>query len=147
MKLTEPERLLIAHIINLKLDNSTLKEHILLERIYKKVNPDEIKLPSILDLVENETQRELIEKYDGVKIGDIEDKEHRLIIQDLMKRLKESELKFWSNQEKDNILNVDLTKEEVNLINNIIEVDKRPFPREFHKVIIDLVNKLSGVGG
>ena len=78
MKLTQAERLVVSRIVNIRMDSATLKDHILLEGIYKATRPDEISLKTPLDFVDDE-MRPLFEQYDGKPVNSIEDKEHQRI--------------------------------------------------------------------
>lgn len=143
MKLTKAERLLIAQIVNIRLDNATLKDHIMLEDIYKATRSDQIRLPVPPDYIENEEDKELFQQYDGQQVSQIEDEKHREKLQKAIRQAREDEMKIWSNEGGDEE-EVEVTKEQIEVINDFFEKDKRPFPREYHQVIIDLHNKLSG---
>lgn len=143
MKLTKAERLLIAQIVNIRLDNATLKDHIMLEGIYKSTRADQIRLPIPPDYVEKEEDKKLFQQYDGKQISQIEEEEHKQTLQNAIRQAREDEMKIWSNEGGDEE-EVELTNEQIEVIKDFFDKDKRPFPREYHQVIIDLHNKLSG---
>lgn len=143
MKLTRAERLLIAQIVNIKLDSATLKDHIQLEKIFNATKVSELKMPVPQDFVEKEEDKELFKKYDGIKIADIEDVEEKKIIQNAIKKSKEKEFEIFSNADsEEQLVEVDLSDEDIKVIEEFYNKDKRPFSREFHKVILDLHAKL-----
>jgi len=142
MKLTQAERLVIARIVNIRLDSATLKDHILLEGIYKALRPEEISFKSPLDFVDDDV-KSLFEQYDGQPINKIEDEEHKKIISEAIQKAKVEELKIWSN--KDEGETVKLTDEQEKVILNFFEKDSRPFPRENHAAIVSLHEKLTKI--
>lgn len=143
MKLTKAERLLIAQIVNIRLDNATLKDHIMLEGIYKATGAEKIRLPIPPDYVDNDEDKKLFQQYDGKQISEIEDQEHKEKLQNAIRQAREDEMKIWSNEGGDEE-EVELTDEQIEVIKDFFDKDKRPFPREYHQVIIDLHDKLSG---
>lgn len=143
MKLTRAERLLAAQIVNIKLDNATLKDHIMLEGVYKAAKSDQIRLPVPPDYIEDEEDKKLFKQYDGRQISEIEDKDHKEKLQKAIRQAREDEMKIWSNEGGDEE-EVEFTTDQVETLKDFFENDKRPFPREYHQAIIDLHSKLSG---
>jgi len=142
MKLTQAERLVITRIVNIRLDSATLKDHILLEGIYKVVQPEKVSLKSPLDFVDDD-MKPLFEQYDGQPVNKIENEEHRKIITEAIQRARVEELKIWSN--KDEGEKIELTDEQEKVILNFFEKDNRPFPRENHAAIVSLHEKLTKI--
>jgi hypothetical protein len=142
MKLTRAERLLVGQIVNVKLDSATLKDHIMLEGIYKAVNPDSIDFPYPPQFVDKENE-ELFNQYEGQKIDSIENEEHKQIIQEAIRKSKEAQSEIWANQGGDEE-EIDLSDEQKKTLLDFFEQDKRSWPREYHQAIIDLHGKLSG---
>lgn len=144
MDLTIAERALVSQIVNVRLDNATLKDHIMLEGLYKAVKAEEIKFPNPPDYVSAE-DREMFNEYEGMKIDDIENEEHRNKIQEAVKKSKADQNKIWANEGGDEV-NIDFSDEQVKTLKDFFEQDKRTWPREYHKAILDLYNKISGKG-
>lgn len=142
MELTKAERVLVSQIVNIKLDEATLKDHIMLEDIYKAVNTGDIKFPNPIDYASKEDE-ELFSKYDGMKIDDIEDEEHRQKIQEAIRKSKEEQNKIWANEGGDEV-EVNFTDDQIKVLKDFFEQDKRSWPREYHKAIYDLHSKISG---
>jgi len=140
MKLTRAERLIISRIVNIRLDSATLKDHILLEGIYRSVKPDEVKIRSPLDFVDAEQQK-LFEQYDGKSINSIENEEHKKLISEAVQRARLEELEIFKNEEEGE--DFSLTGEQVGVLTDFFEKDKRPFPREHHAAIVSLHDKLA----
>ena len=111
MQLTTAERLVVGRIVNIRLDSATLKDHILLEGIYKAIRPDEISMPTPLDFVDDD-MRELFEQYDGQPVNSIKDEEHKKIITEAIQKARVEELKVWSNDDEG---------EEIELLSLLIE--------------------------
>jgi hypothetical protein len=142
MNLTKPERMLVSQIVNVKLDNATLKDHIMLEGVYKVVRPEDIRLPVPPDFV-SEEDKEIFDKYDGMKIDSIGNEDHKIKIQEAFKKSREEQNKFWANSGEDEV-EINFSDEQKKVILDFFEQDKRVWPREYHKAILDLHNKLSG---
>lgn len=140
VELAKAERLLVAQIVNIKLDSATLRDHILLEGIFHAVKPFEIKVPMPPDFVE-EDKKYLFEEYENKKLSDIEDPEHKAALSEAVRRAKEEEIKLYSNLEETE--GIELTHEQMKTLKDFIENDKRPFPREYHEAIISLNSKLN----
>lgn len=140
MKLTRAERLVIARIVNIRLDSATLKDHILLEGIYRAIMPDEINLSTPLDFVENENDRELFTKYDGQPVNQIENEDDKKVITEAIQKARMAELEVWANDEKP--AEIDLSGEQTRTLKNFFDKDNRPFPREQHAAIVSLHDKL-----
>lgn len=140
MQLTKAERLVVTRIVNIRLDSATLKDHILLEGIYKAVRPEEVSLKTPLDFVDDD-MKSLFEQYDGQPVNKIEDEEHKRIITEAIQKARVEELKIWSN--KDEGEKVELTDEQEKIILNFFEKDSRPFPRENHAAIVSLHKKFT----
>jgi len=141
MKLNQAERLVIVRIVNIQLNSATLKDHILLEGIYKALKPEKISLKTPLDFVDDD-MRSLFEQYDGKPVNNIKDEKHRKIITEAIQKARVEELKVWSS--KDEGEEVKLTSEQLGIINDFFERDNRPFPRENHAAIVSLHEKLTG---
>ncbi len=139
MQLTKAERLVVSRIVNIRLDNATLKDHILLEGIYKAIKPEEVIIKTPLDYVETD-QIELFSQYDGEPVNKIENEEHRKIITSAIQQARVEELKMWSNEETPN--EVEITDEQAKVLINFIDKDTRPFSREQHAAIVSLHEKL-----
>jgi 6-pyruvoyl-tetrahydropterin synthase len=118
-----------------------LKDHILLEGIYKTIAPDEVSLKTPLDFVKEE-EKELFEKYDGKPINEIEDEGHKKAITEAIQKARVAELEVFANKEKGK--EIDLSEEQVGVVKDFFEKDRRPFPREYHAAIIGLHEKLFG---
>lgn len=142
MNLTRAERLLVGQIVNVKLDSATLKDHIMLEGIYKAVDPDSIDFPYPPDYVDKDDQW-LFTEYEGQKIENIENEEHRQKIQEAVQKAKQSQSEIWANSGGDET-EINLSEEQKKTLTDFFEQDKRSWPREYHQAIIDLYNKLSG---
>lgn len=142
MKLTRAERLLVGQIVNVKLDSATLKDHIMLEGIYKAANPDDIDFPYPYHFL-NKEDINLFDQYEGQKIDDIENEEDRQKIRNAIQKSKESQSEIWANQGGDEE-EIDLSDEQKKTLLDFFEQDKRSWPREYHQAIIDLHGKLSG---
>lgn len=145
MKLTRAERLLIGQIVNIKLDTATLKDHIMLESIFKAADPDGIKYPAPSDFVPEE-KKELFQKYENKRVGEIEDKEHQKVLQEAMVKFREVESKIWENEDpEDEWADVKLNPEQLAVIQNHYDTDRRPFPRQYHGAIVSLNDKLQNM--
>lgn len=142
MNLTQAERLVIGRIVNIRLDSATLKDHILLEGIYKATRPDEISMKTPLDFVDDD-MRELFEQYDGKPVNSIEDEEHKKIITEAIQKARVEELQVWTNDDEGE--EIELTSEQAAIIVNFFDRDSRPFPRENHAAIVSLHEKLAGL--
>jgi len=140
MKLTRAERLIITRIVNIRMDSATLKDHIVLEGIYKATKPEEIKIKSMIDYVDGE-QKKLFEQYDGKPINSIENEEHKKIISEAIQKARVEELEVFSN--KDEGEEIHLVSEQVGVLKDFFDKDKRPFPREYHTAIVSLYEKLT----
>lgn len=140
MKLTRAERLVVSRIVNIRLDSATLKDHILLEGIYKAVKPGEISLKTALDYVKEE-DRVLFEKYEGMPINEIPEEEDKKTITEAIQMARVEELKVFSNEEEGE--EVGLTKEQAGIISDFFDKDKRQFPREHHSAIVALHDKIA----
>ena len=140
MKLTRAERLIVSRIINIRLDSATLKDHILLEGIYKSVKPEEVKVRTPLDFVD-ENQKEFFQQYDGKPINSIENEEHKKIISEAIHKARIEELEIFKNEEEGEEFN--LNGEQIGILVDFFEKDKRPFPREYHAAIVSLHGKLA----
>jgi len=141
MNLTIAERLLIGQIVNVRLNSASLGEHIKLESIYKTVDPDSVSLPFPLDYV-NEEQKLLFEKYDRMQIDDIENKDHQEILRNAMIKSNEERNRIWNNGDKSNF-EVNLTKDEIVILKEFYDSDKRTFPKQYHKAILSLYGKIT----
>jgi len=142
MKLTVAERALMSQIINIKLDNATLKDHIMLEGIYKAVKADNIEFPMPPDFVDEE-DKQIFKDYDGMKIDEIENEEHKQKVQEAVKKSREEQNKIWANR-GGNEIEVNLSEAQVAIMRDFFEQDKRTWPRDYHKAILDLHEKISG---
>jgi hypothetical protein len=142
MKLTRAERLVIARIVNVKMSESlTLKDHILLEQIWKVTRPEEVSLRVPIDFVK-EDEKDLFAKYDGQAINSIENEEHKRIISEAVQRARILEVEVFSN--KDEGEEIQLTNEHIRILKEFYDKDKRPFPKEYHVAILGLHEKLTG---
>jgi hypothetical protein len=139
LELTRAERVVIGQIINIGLNQATLKDHILLEGLYKGLDLENLKMPVATDFVDPD-KLELFNQYNEKKISDIEDVEHKKIIQEAMQKTRIEEMKIWTNEEPADAFS--LSDTQTDLIKSFFEKDKRPFPREYHKAIIALNEKL-----
>lgn len=144
MKLTQAERLVVSNIVNIRLDKATLKDHILLEGIYKAVRPAEIALKNALDFVKDE-EKELFEKYNGMPINNIPDEDHKKLITEAIQMARVEELSIYLNEDEGE--EIDLTKEQAAVIEDFFEKDKREFPREQHSAIVGLHDKIAQLIG
>lgn len=140
MNLTQAERIVVARIVNIRLDSATLKDHILLEGIYKAIRPDEVSLKTPLDFVD-EDMRPLFEQYDGKPVNDIEDEEHKRIITEAIQKARVEELTMWANEDEGE--EIELSSEQAGIVISFFEKDNRPFPRENHAAIVSLHEKLT----
>ena len=140
MKLTEAERILVGQIVNIKMEEATLREHLVLEEVYKLVDVDKIKYPVPPHFVPEEHQG-LFKEYEGKKIADIEDEEAKAILQTAVRDSQAAEQKLWKN-EQENLSDVNLNKEQVAALKRFYDKDQRPFPRHYHEAILSLHNKL-----
>lgn len=142
MKLTRAERLLIGQIVNVKLDTATLKDHLMLEGIFRAVDPDGIKFPNAPDFVPKDKQ-ELFQSYNGKQIRDIENPEHQKILQKAVMAAKEEESKIWSNEDpEEEQMDIKFKPEQITSLKNFYETDRRPIPRQYHLAIVSLNDKL-----
>lgn len=140
MKLTRAERLVVSRIVNIRLDSATLRDHILLEGIYKAVKPEEVSLKTALDFVKEE-DKVLFEKYQGMSVNEIPEEEDKRIIIEAIQMARVEELKIFSNEEEGE--EVDLTKGQAEIISDFFDKDKREFPREHHSAIVALHDKIA----
>ena len=140
MKLTRAERLVVARIVNIRLDSATLKDHILLEGIYRAIMPEEINMSSPLDFVESEEDKKLFEKYDGKPVNQIEDEDHKQKVTEAIQKARAAELAVWANDEDG--VEMNLNGEQIKTLKNFFDKDNRPFPREQHAAIVSLHDKL-----
>lgn len=143
MKLTQAERLVVARIVNIRMDSATLKDHIQLEGIYKAIKPEEISLKTPLDFIEDEADRELFEKYDGQPVNQIEDEAHKKKITEAIQKARVDELSVWANDDEGK--EVEFSVEQAQTIKNFFDKDNRPFPREHHAAIVSLHDKLQSL--
>jgi hypothetical protein len=143
MELTKTERLMAAQILNTQVEKATLREHIQLEKLFNKLDAENIRLPIPPDYVDDEHQ-ELFSKYENKKVSDIEDENDKAIIQDAMQKARQDEMKFWSNEDKET-KTIDLSDEDISKLLEFFDKDERQFPREYHQAIVDLYNKLEEV--
>lgn len=142
MKLSRAERLLIGQIVNIKLEQATLKDHIMLESIFKVVNPDSIEYPKPPDFIPEE-KRELFQKYENKRVGEIEDKEDQKMLQEAIMKSREAESAIWENDDPEKEwVEIQLKPEQLAILSNFYETDRRPFPRQYHQAIIALNGKL-----
>lgn len=139
LKLAKAERLLIAQIVNIKLDSATLKDHILLEGIYKAVKPFDIKVPTPPEFVP-EDKRNLFAKYENKKISDIEDADDKKVLGEAIAKSREKEMELYTSLEKTE--GFDFQDEQIKTLKDFFDKDKRTFPREYHEAIVSLYNKL-----
>lgn len=142
MLLTKAERLVIGRIVNIRLDSATLKDHILLEGIYKATRPDEVTFKTPLDFVD-EDMRTLFEQYDGKPVNSIENEEHKKIITEAIQKARVEEMEVWANEDSGD--EVELTGDQIGVILGFFDKDTRPFPRENHAAIVSLHEKLAEV--
>lgn len=143
MKLTKAERLMAAQILNTKVEKATLREHIQLEKLFNKLDAENIRLPIPPDYV-NDDQQELFSKYENKKVSDIEDENDKQIIQEAMQKSRQDEMKFWANEDEETV-DIEFNDEDIKKLFEFFDKDERQFPREYHKVIVDLYNKLEEV--
>jgi hypothetical protein len=142
MKLSMAERLLRGQIVNVKLNTATLKDHIMLESIFKDADPDSIEYPIPQNFVPDDKQ-ELFQKYENKQIKDIEDEEDKKVLQQAMIESREAEAKIWENKEsEDEQVNVKFSPDQLKVLNDFYETDKRPFPRQYHDAIVSLHDKI-----
>ncbi len=140
LELAKAERLLIAQIVNIKLDSATLRDHILLEDIFHAVKPFEIKVPMPPDFVSRE-DKHLFEKYENKRLAEIEDEDHKKILSEAVRKAKEEETKLYT--QLDETEGVEFSHEQIKTLKDFFEHDQRPFPREYHEAIISLHSKLN----
>jgi hypothetical protein len=141
LSLTRAERVVISQIVSMGLNNATLKEHLLYDKMYTSIDIENIDVPVASDFVKPE-EVELFEKYNKKPISEIEDPDHKKIIQEAMQKQRQEEAKMWANEEE--ALNFDLSADMVSALKKFFEQDKRPFPREYHQAIVSLNGKLFG---
>ena len=142
MKLTRAERLLIGQVVNIKLDGATLKDHLVLEGIFKVVDPDSIEYPAPPNFIP-ENKKELFQKYENKRISEIEDKEDQKVLQKAIMDSREAESKIWENKDlEEEWVEIRLTPDQMAVLKNFYETDKRPFPRQYHDAIVTLDDKL-----
>ena len=140
IQLTRAERMLLFQIVNVKLDSATLRDHILLERIYNAVDIESIGFPKPADFA-SEEEAKLFEQYDGVMVNKIENEEHKAIIVEALRKAREKENEIWDNEE-DPDFSIKLENDQKAIIKDFFDKDKRTWPRNYHKAIISLNNKL-----
>lgn len=142
MKLTRAERLLIGQIVNIKLETATLKDHLILEGIFKATDPESIEYPNPPQFIPEE-KKELFQKYENKRVGEIEDKEDQKILQEAIMKSREAEGKIWENNDpKEEWVDVKLTPDQLAVLQNFYETDKRPMPRQYHQAIVTLNDKM-----
>lgn len=139
IELTRAERIVLSQVVNIGLNSATLKDHILLEDIYKNLDTENMKVPIVLDYVSPEDS-ELFHKYDGKAVSEIEDEGHKKTIQEAMHKQREDEAKMFDNEEQSE--SFDFSKDQFDMIKRFFETDKRPFRREYHNAIVALHGKL-----
>lgn len=141
MKLTIAERLLIGQIVNVKLNSATLREHIRLKAIYDAADPDGTPLPIPIDFVDEEF-KDLFEKYNNKRIDDIEDKDHQKILRNAMMKSNEARNKIWLNDDQADFV-AKFSDDDIQMLKNFYDNDKRTFPRQYHKAILSLNEKIN----
>jgi hypothetical protein len=142
LNLTLAERILIGQIVNIRLDSATLRDHILLEGVFKAVDASDIKLPIPPDFVPEE-KRELFKQYDNKPVTEIADEEDRKLIQEAIIKARTEEAKIWEETDDNEVLLLELSSFQLDTIREFFEKDKRPFPKNFHKAILTLSEKLN----
>ena len=143
LKLTRAERILLFQIVNVKLDMATLRDHLMLEKIYNSIDAEgaQKELPRAIDFAKEE-DKPIFEKYDGIRISDIEDQKEQAIIVEALTKAREKENEIWSNAEDPDFV-VKFEDDQIKIINDFFEKDKRTWPRNYHKAIISLHEKLT----
>jgi len=139
VELTRAERIVLSQAVNIGLNSATLRDHILLEGIYKSLDIENMKVPIVLDYVSPE-EAELFHKYDGKAVSEIENEDHKKLIQEAMHKQKADEAKMFDNEEQGE--SFDLSKDQIDMLKRFFETDKRPFRREYHSAIVALNGKL-----
>jgi len=142
VKLTAAERILIANIVGFQLERASLKEHLMLDSVYEKIDVENIPIPTPLDFLENKDDAILFEKYNNKPISEIEDEHEREIVKNALDASKDAEQRIYENNQKEETLEVGLDDDEVDVLNTFFDKDKRPFSRQFHQAIVDLHKKL-----
>lgn len=140
VSLSRPERLLLAQVINVSLNNATLLEHIRLESLITSVDLESIKQPTVMDLVPPENV-DLFSKYEGMNLNDIKDENDKKILTEALQRQRVEDMKFWANEDTE-LKELEVSNEQINLVKKFFDQDKRPFPKEYHKAIVALHGKL-----
>lgn len=144
------ERYLISEIFNFNLKNITLKQHIALEAIMKKLLIDEIDFPSLDSLKESKNfTDEDIEMYlkypPGTKLADVESVEDRECIRKIYRAMQELESDFWQSEDESLVKKIEFTKDEIEMIKKSYESDEKTFPDITHKAIISLHTKITNI--
>lgn len=140
IELTMAERILLSRVINIVIDHATLKEHILLEQIYDLLKLEDVKYPQVTDYIKPE-EVELFNTYNGKKIDEIENLEHRKVIGEAMQRQRIEEARIWSNRDE-NLFETVFSQDQLDLIKRFFEQDKREYDRNTHLAIVSLHKKL-----
>lgn len=140
IELTIAERILLSRVVNIVIDHATLKEHILLEQIYDLLKLDDVKYPQIIDFVKPE-EVDLFNIYNGKKIDEIGNEEHKKVISEAMQKQRIEEARIWSNRDE-NLFETAFSQEQLDLIKRFFEQDKREYDRNTHLAIVSLHKKL-----
>ena len=134
MKLNRKERAFIGMMLDNHFGKGTIKEHIEIEDIFKKIKLDTIDYPAL-------DNNELFNKYQGMRVEDIEDENDRNKLKELLAKFNFEVITFWSKPENDVEEEFNINDEEIKFLKKMSKSETASYPIYTHKTIISLMKK------